>query len=141
MNRMLFFSVCLFSVLFVSCSSETGNKGAASACLVERYRVYTGNYRANYELTISNKTVSEGVNYYYNPPTGGNASSGSLASIFEAVTGTPPETPADYRTIDSILPVFKDNGWVVIDDAKRDGSARMSTIRTVNFRKDKPDSK
>lgn len=135
---MLLLVVCLSSVLFASCHSEPANKGTDSACLVETYNVYTGNNRASYEFTISNKTVSATVDYYYNAPTGDKSTSGSLASIFEEVTGTLPATPTDYQTMESILPVLEENGWVVIDDTKRDnsdGSAIQSTIRTVNLRR------
>ena len=138
MNRILLFALVFSGLHLVSCTHETANQETGAARLVETYSVFTGNNRAHYEFSTAGKTVSATVDHYYNHPTGDKSTSGSLATIFEALTGAPPESPNDYQTLESIFPLLEDNGWVVIDDKKQDdpdASGLQSTIRTVNLRR------
>lgn len=141
---MLLYTACLLSLLLVSCNGSASRLSDESAKLVETYSVFTGNNRASYEFTTSDKTVSATVDHHHNAVTGDESTSGSLASIFEAVTGSPPRNPSDYQTTKSILRVLKENDWVIIDDTTRDQQddrAMQSTIRTINFRRRIRDTK
>ena len=121
----------------VSCSHESGEPDRTTAQLVETYEIFTGDNQAVFEFTQTNNTYSDVVKHEYGGPDENEYTIGSLTKIYEAVTERPPETPNEYQTSDSILPVLTEHGWVVIEDETRDNpesDAVQSKISTIKLR-------
>ena len=104
-------------VVIAGCSDGTGSANVETATLGVTINSHPGNTDYEYEFATREGIAVATVRRRYNPPTGEEFLEGDLASIYEAVTGTPPESPTEYRTVDEILEVLAAEGWEIVDDA------------------------
>ena len=115
---------------------HTAKKTTNTARLTAKCVVGAGDNITTYELRVGEKVTAARVHRSYNVPTGQGSIDGSLASIYDQLTGAPPEKPSDYQDLDSIIPVFKKSGWEITGHTRENGEwggDSKAQITTITF--------